>query len=313
MKKLILAAAVAAVATSSVNAATIYEGKGLTYKLKGDWQVQLRDNASKTKDAEVEFDDLELKNSIAYDLGNGLTAFGQLDFGFKDAAEDKQDGSDLEEAYVGLDFGGVAVSVGKTNNAADEFGVEGAYEHNPSEDAFDAAGRTDGDDLIRLDVEGENFTIVASTELEAEGEDSADTSTFEVFGATKVGGVELAAAYQTIDGGTGSDVDVWGVSAATKLGSVALAADYSTRDTGSEDLDVYNVVAKFKASKTTTFAVGVTEEEVSSSVDATQIYANVTYKFPTQKNVSVFAEIADIDEDGKDLDMDVLAGMRIKF
>lgn len=313
MKKLILAAAVAAVATSSVNAATIYEGKGLTYKLKGDWQVQLRDNASKTKDAEVEFDDLELKNSVTYDLGNGLKAFGQLDFGFKDAAEDKQDGSDLEEAYVGLDFGGVAVSVGKTDNAADEFGVEGAYEHYEAEDAFDAAGRTDGDDLVRLDVEGENFTIVASTELEAEGEDSADTSTFEVFGATKVGGVELAAAYQTIDGGAGSDVDIWGVSAATKLGSVAVAADYSTRDTGSVDLDVYNVVAKFKASKTTTFALGVTEEEKDASTDVTQVYANVTYKFPAQKNVSVFAEISDIDEDGKDLDMDILAGMRIKF
>ena len=40
MKKLILAASIAAIATGSANAATIYEGKGLTYKLKGDFQVQ---------------------------------------------------------------------------------------------------------------------------------------------------------------------------------------------------------------------------------------------------------------------------------
>lgn len=313
MKKLILVAAIAAATTvGSVNAATIYEGKGLTYKLKGDWQVQLRDNASKTKDAEVEFDDLELKNSVTYDLGNGLKAFGQLDFGFKDAAEDKQSGSKLEEAYLGLDFGMAAVAVGKQNNAADEFGVEGAYEHAVSEDAFDAAGQTDGDDVIRLDVATDNFTLVTSTELEAEGENSAGNASFEVFAATSVGGVELAAAYQTIDQ-TAGDVDSWGLSAATKLGSVALAADYSSRDTGSVDLDTYNVVAKFKASKTTTFALGLTEEETSATTDATQIYANVTYKFPAQKNVSVFAEISDIDEDGKDLDLDILAGMRIKF
>ena len=191
MKKLILVAAIAAATTvGSVNAATIYEGKGLTYKLKGDWQVQLRDNASKTKDAEVEFDDLELKNSVTYDLGNGLKAFGQLDFGFKDAAEDKQSGSKLEEAYLGLDFGMAAVAVGKQNNAADEFGVEGAYEHSVSEDAFDAAGQTDGDDVIRLDIAADNFTLITSTELEAEGENSAGDASFEVFAATSVGGVE---------------------------------------------------------------------------------------------------------------------------
>ena len=315
MKKLIIAAAVAAVTASSVNAATIYEGNGLTYKLKGDWQVQLRDNASKSKDTEVEFDDLELKNSITYDLGNGLKAFGQLDFGFKNAAEDKSgvDGSQLEEAYVGLDFGGAAVAVGKQNYATDEFGVEGAYEHYEAEDAFDAVS-TSGDDVIRLDVSNDNFTVIASTELEAEGEGSANGSSFDLFAATNLGGVELAVAYQNYEATPSSaDQDSWGVSAATKLGSVALAADYSTTDTGSVDLDIYNVVAKFKASKTTTFALGLTEQELSSSTDVTQIYANVTYKFPTQKNVSLFAEISDIDEDGKDLDMDVLAGMRIKF
>ena len=66
----------------------------------------------------VEFDDLELKNSVTYDLGNGLKAFGQLDFGFKDAAEDKQSGSKLEEAYMGVDFVMAAVAVGKQNKCS---------------------------------------------------------------------------------------------------------------------------------------------------------------------------------------------------
>ncbi|MFT6470599.1 MAG: hypothetical protein ACJAZ4_001025, partial [Neptuniibacter pectenicola] len=44
------------------------------------------------------------------------------------------------------------------------------------------------------------------------------------------------------------------------------------------------------------------------------IYANVVYKFPAQKNVSVFAEITNRDDDaGTDYELDVLAGMRIKF
>lgn len=309
MKKLILAAAVAAIASTSANAATIYEGKGLTYKMKGDWQIQLRDNASETKDTEVEFDDLEIKNSIIYDLNNGMKAFGQIDFGFKKAAEDEIDGSHLEEAYVGLDFGTVKVSMGKQNFASDEFGVEEAYETYTKEDRFDAKS-TDGDDVIRVDVNLDNFTFVASTELKAEGEASENGEYFDLFASTKVAGVELAAAYQSDEI---ADEDTWGISASTKIGGVKLAADYSTTDTAAGDLDLYNVAVSFKASETTTIALGLIEEEKTTTVDRSQIYANVTYKFPAQKNVSLFAEIADVDEDGKDLDLDVLAGMRIKF
>ncbi|RTE65252.1 porin [Amphritea opalescens] len=315
MKKLILVAAIAATSAGAVNAATIYEGKGLTYKLKGDLQVQLRDNASQTKDAEIEFDDLELKNSVIYDLGSGMKAFGQLDFGFKNAAEDKSDynGSQLEEAYIGIDFGGFAVAAGKQNYATDEFGVEGAYEHYEAEDAFDEIA-TDGDDVIRFDASTDNFTLVASTELKAEGEGSENGSSYDLFVATELGGVELAAAYQTYKKTPSSDsLDSWGLSAAVDLGSVELGADYSTTDTGTEDLDIYNLMAKFEATDTTSVGVGVTQQELDSSTDVTQVYANVTYKFPTQKNVSLFAEVSDIDEDGKDLDLDMLMGMRIKF
>ena len=52
-------------------------------------------------------------------------------------------------------------------------------------------------------------------------------------------------------------------------------------------------------------------QELDGSDDVTGWYANVTYKFPTQKNVSVFAEVADTDKDNAD--MGFLAGMRVKF
>lgn len=308
MKKLILAASIAAVATGSANAATIYEGKGLTYKLKGDFQVQLRQDVGDDQNLDVEFDDLELKNSVVYDLNNGLKAFGQLDFGFKNAAEDKQDGSDLEEAYIGLDFGKVAVSVGKQNFATDEFGVEVAYELRSEADRFEEQG-TDGDDTIRVNASLENVYIAASYEIEAEGESSENGQSFDLFVSTELSGVELAAAYQTMEATPTSDSkDTWGVSAAYDFGVAKLAADFST----TEDVaDQYNLAAVIPVDKTTKVAVGMLNIKPETGDDVTEWYANVTYKFPSQKNVSVFAEIADTDED--DVEIGYLAGMRLKF
>ncbi len=76
MKKLLLAVAVSSMAAGSVNAATVYEKDGFTYKLNGDFQVQFRQATGFDERADVEYDDLELKNYVAYDLGNDMTAFG---------------------------------------------------------------------------------------------------------------------------------------------------------------------------------------------------------------------------------------------
>jgi len=197
MKKLILASAITAIAAGSANAATVYEGNGLKYQVKGDFQIQLRQDIGDDQELDVEFDDLEIKNTITYDLGDDLQAFGQLDFGFKEDAEGINDGSDLEEAYVGLKYGAVSVAIGKMDFASDSFGVDRSYESAPgvAEDRFDAQG-TNGDDESKAD-----------------------------------------------------DINYW--------------------------------------------------------------YANATYAFPAQKNVSIFAEVGDTDED--DVDVGFLSGLRIKF
>lgn len=59
--ELILSAVIAAITAGAANAATIYEGKGLTYKLKGDFQIQLCKDAGDNQKVDVEFDDLEIK------------------------------------------------------------------------------------------------------------------------------------------------------------------------------------------------------------------------------------------------------------
>ena len=65
MKKLLLAVAVSTVAAGSVNAATVYEKDGFTYKLNGDFQIQFRQATGFDERAEVEYDDMELKVDTA--------------------------------------------------------------------------------------------------------------------------------------------------------------------------------------------------------------------------------------------------------
>lgn len=325
MKKLLLAAAVA-VASGSANAATIYENGGFEYKVNGDLQVQLRQKSGDDKNPDIEFDDLELKNYVSYQLNDDMTAFGRVDFGFKDAANDDgdDDGASLEEAYVGLAFGGTSISFGKQNTAGDEFGIEEAIETHTDEDRFDAVGATDGDDVIRIDSDLGNVYLVASYELESDGNSSENGEYVDLFASTEFGGLELAAAYQEwndVDfqsGGSDETVDTWGVSAAYDFGIATLAADYSESDSNFDasehNADQYNLAAVFAAAETTDIAIGMTEtsyDDLVGDEDVTEWYANVTYAFPAHKNVTVFAEIADTDEENADVGY--LAGMRIKF
>ena len=314
MKKLLLAVAVSSVAAGSASAATIYEKDGFTYKLNGDFQVQMRQDIGSDENLGVEFDDLELKNYVSYDVGNDLTAFGRVDFGFKDYAnpDDEAPGEEdlLEEAYVGMKYGVASFSFGKQNFVSDEFGVEEAIESPLDEDQFDAQG-TDGDDTLRVDVELDNVYVAASYEMEAEGTDSEGDEYVDLFASTEFAGLTLAGAYQQRTPINGDSVDTYGVSAAYDFDIAGLAADYSISDDNGTETTLYNVAATFDVASTTGVAIGMQNQEEDGSEDVTGLYANVTYKFPAAKNVRLFAEIADTDEDNADLGY--LAGMRVKF
>ncbi len=311
MKKLILSTLVAGIAAANTaGAATIYEGNGLSYKMNGDWQIQLRQDVGDDQDLNVDFDDLEVKNRIEYDLGNGLTAFGQLDFGFKKDANGTADGSHLEEAYVGLDFGSATVAIGQMDLAGDNFGIEAQYENTLAEDRFEAV-RDAGDDVLRVTTELAGVSIIATAELEAESEASGDGKAFDLFAATRIGNVDVAAAYQRAEEAGTADIDSWGVSASWDAGFATLAADYSTSDTGATDIDQYNLAAIIPVAATTNVALGMANIEEDGSDDINEWYANVTYAFANQPNVSVFAEIADTDEANTDLGG--LVGLRLKF
>jgi len=311
MKKLILVSAIAALSSATVQAVTLYDAKGFSYQLKGDFQLQLRKDPGSDQSLEVEFDDLELQNRIEYVLDDNLRAFGQLDVGYKYAAENEQDGSHLEEAYVGLDFGTVRVAVGKMDFASDEFGVEQAYENKQKEDRFDKQG-TDGDDVIRVDAKLGKFDLVASYEFEAEGDDqtSDNGKYFDLFVSTEVAGFEVGAAYQS-SSAIANPGDTWGLSAVFDAGVAKLGADYSSSNLKGNDADQINLVAVMPIDSTTKVAVGLARIDEDTKDTVIEWYANVTYKLPAQKNVSFFAEIADTDENN--VSIGYLAGMRLQF
>lgn len=309
MKKTVLTLAVSTILFAHAStAATLYDSDGLTYDLKGDFQIQLRDSANESREPDVEFDDIELKNTVTYDLGNNLQAFGQLDFSFDKAAENQQSGDKLEEAYMGLKYDGVAFRVGKMNTAGDEFGVEAAYEKpaGTNEDQFEAMVDA-GDDVLRLDADFDIVYLSVSHELEAQGNTSQGDASTDLFVSTSFDALTLAAAYQMYD----NNADSWGVSAQYDAGLINLGADYSVSDIEGSDLgeSTYNLVTVFEASQTTAIALGyVNVDDEIEEVGAW--YANVSYRFPAQKNVTLFAEVSDSDAGDES---DILAGMQIKF
>lgn len=308
MKKVALALAVsAAVLTHSATAATIYDGDRLTFKIKGDWQIQFRDNSDSSSDSDVEFDDLEIKNTITYDLGDDLIAFGQLDYSFDSEANNSanSDSGKLEEAYLGLRNNGFAIRAGKMNTAGDEFGVEKAYEkpYGVGEDQFEQV-KDAGDDVIRVDAAFENIKVSVSHDIEGKNGSSDAT---DLFVRANFDIITVAAAFQSVN----NTADSWGLSASFDAGPATIGVDYSVSDIEgqTEDDSTTNLVAKFNATDTTSVAIGFVNEEANGT-DNDAWYGNVTYKFPAQKKVALFAEISDSDTADE---LNVMAGMQIKF
>lgn len=328
----ILAMAMVFVAVNSVQAATVLKKDNLTYQIKGDWQIQFRQDPGTEQDFDLEYDDLELKNSISYDLGNGLSAFGELDFGFNSALDnsDNVNTDHIEEAYLGIKVSDWKFLVGRTDTAADEFGVEIALEgYGIGDDVFDEFGQLKGDDLIMVIGKIANMVDVrAAYEMQADSESSSNLggTHYDVYAAVSFAGFKVGAAYQqynpferdpVTDSDTSDDViNIWGVMVSYDAKVVKIGIDYgvASADEGSglDEGSVLNVAVTVPAGPVTIGAGYVMmSPEDDAADDVNEWYANIAFKFQSAKNVSLFAEIGDNDID--DYDMGYLAGMRITF
>jgi len=331
MKKLVIGMVLAAflAVAGPVQAATVLEKDNFTYEIKGDWQIQFRKDIGEDQDLDVEYDDLEIKNHAAYKLNDTMTVFGQLDFGFKDAANESNEKADphLDEAYLGVKVNNFKLMVGKTDSAGDEFGVQGTKETVLEDDCFDAYGATGGDDLIKVEAEfAEMITVVAAYEVDADSEKSDDNGEFfDLFVGLNIQGFSAGVAFQNLQpNDSDDDYNVWGIQAGYDAGFASLGVDYSETDiddkllaTGAvedlnDDMGILNIFVAVPVD-TITFGAGyvVATSDDDDIDDVNGWYLNAIYKFPSAKKVSLFAEIGDTDED--DVDMGYLAGMRIKF
>ena len=309
--------AMGAISNSAHATITLYEKGPLTYQLKSDLQIQLKEDVGTDQDLNVDFDDLELKNVVNYKINDDLTALGELHFSYDNAARSEtRDTSRLEEAFLGFKFSNAKVVIGKTNSAGDEFGVEKALESIGIDDDGFAAVADNGDDLIRLDASLGNVSIASSVELEADGEGvDQDKSFADFFISAKIGSAKIAAAYMNYNdnpasGSTDGDADVGGVSISFKAGGLNIGADYSTVDyEGNTDVSISNLAVSFATAPTTSVSLGVANEDPDGGAKVKGWYGNVTYKFPIAKNVRLFAEIGDNDKD--DVDLGYVLGLRV--
>lgn len=323
MKKITIAIAIAAIIgfTCTTQAATIYDKDGLTYELNGELQIQYRQEPGIDKNLDVEFDTLELYNTISYVLSNDFTAIGALNFCFEGAADDDaEDAPSLDEAYLGFQYKPIEFIYGKAYSAADDFGIIGTIATTHVDEAFELAGAEHGDDLSKLSASFGPVSFIVAHELESEGESSENGQFTDVLVTAELYGASVGAAYQTYQAaGSDDTVTIWGVSAGYDFKYAAIAADYSLASNEDDtEGSVMNICLTVPVQSVTLGAgyqmINDDDTVFYADDEFTSYYANATYVFPSQSNVSIFAEIAgtDIDDD-EDWDMGYLIGTNITF
>lgn len=322
MKKVISVVGLAAlIGVGSAQAAAVYKADNFQYTLNADWQIQLQQDAGTDQDMDVEYDDLELKNSAVYDLGNGLTAFGRVDFGAKGAADNSSVSSmSFEEAHVGMGYENFKFLIGKMDNAVDGFGVAQDIEISWETCAFGEFGEKSGDDILMFKADGLGgmVNLIASYELEASSESSdANGEDVALLATLNVSGITFGVAYQNYDAAditteegaiiVTDDVDIYGVSASYSNDMVTVGVDYSEGDGAG---NVWNVAAAIPL-KPVDLSGGLTGIEYDDdSEDFLGWYVGARYTFP-ETQFSLFAEVEGTDED--DTDPGFVLGMRLRF
>lgn len=286
-------------ASFSVNAATVYDKDGTKLGVKGDYQIQLRQDIGADEDLYVDYDDLTVTFDAKQELDYGWTAFGVLKMDWKGQAHGDADNA-VDEGFVGVDFGMVSISMGRLYWGSDDFEVEEAIEF----DGGYAIPEDEGSDSARIDVDLDVVKAALSGDLEVEDNESVA----EAYIYTGFKGLEAGVLYQSYkDNADADSLDTIGARAGYDFGPVYLGADYTTNDVQ----DNINAVVVVPVLSKTKVALGYGLESPDDSVadDVNSWYVNAVHKLGG--GVSVHAEIGDTDED--DADMGYLAGMRFKF
>lgn len=328
----IIATAALVVTASNASAVTVFKDDKFKFNINGDWQIQVRQNPGIDKDLNVEFDDLELKNFAAYTLTDSLKAIGQVDLSANAAADDPSKSPKLEEAYLGFMLKDTTFLIGKTDSAADKFGVWGGLGFEflrggggndwVHKSAFGEWGNTSGDDLLMVkapSIAGLPIGVIASYELAADSEKSAANGEFfdTVVNVQLPAAIKVKLAYQNNTPVDSDSFDIYGAQVSWKNKLFGLGADYSATDTDDDGGgSITGFGCKYTGLKDFAFGAyySIVSFEEEGRDDVNGWLFNVTYYF--NKNVRLLAEIMDTDQEddnGDDYEMGYMVGMRILF
>jgi len=331
MRKIICGLVIVAmlVGAGAVQAATIVKTDKLKYDIKFDWQIQLRQKAGEDEKLVGEYDDMEFKNGLKYQLAKGWYAQGQFDIAGDYAANSGNAKGNsyperyihLEEAWVGFGYDKWRLVYGKRFGAADHFGIQGSKETTVKKDAIFAWGGsklTNGFHLQGSKLGGQ-VNVELSYEMYADGYSvSGMGSWYDAYVRWNSPiGFQLGAMYQNFDKGgdtPGSDdaIGIWGIEAGfSRWKFLRIAADYSVADTKGTVANLTVVVPVKSVNLGAGYVIQTFDDETSTADDITGWWAHAIWYLPWQKNVRLGVEITDDDREG--VDMGYLAFMRLLF
>jgi len=282
----------------------VHNDNGLKMKLKGDYELQLRQRVQEDRNLDLEYDDLEIKFHAEQTLGSGMKIFGVLEADFKGEG-DGGAAKNLDAGYVGLDLGNFEIAFGKYDYATDNFSVEADYEMGPG-DGFDQFNDA-GSDLIFGNYKAGGFKLYFSTDI-AEGKDGEvkDESSVDLVAQFKISGLNFAVGYQDFkEDGEAESIDTIGARVKTKIGGLGLGLAYTTNDTS----DQIDASFKYKLGNKLSGASGFSRVSPDGGEDINYWYSNVTRSFT--KNTRIFAEIGGDNRDNTKTGY--LAGLRVRF
>ena len=155
MKKTLVALAVAAVAATSANAATVYEADGTKVELSGSLRLILGKFGDDQR-GDLRNDGSRLYVKASHDLGNGLTGFAALQLRFDEvkknaAGQDKTTGKfgnpRTKDLYAGFKHADVGtLSFGRQATNADDILQDNAYFHSGALNPL----TTSGDKVVKF-------------------------------------------------------------------------------------------------------------------------------------------------------------------
>jgi len=318
MKKTILAVAVASLFATTAQAAAIYEADGLTVDVYGDAEVLLFNDTLKNsdKDNTIQIDDADFGFKMGYELANGMTVGGVVEFSGEGGT------AQLGDTFIGASFANAGtVTMGKQATVYDDAGIGADYQFGFSD--FYEQGKDSGYQVIKYQGDWDMFYGGVAYLLSTNDNTNSAESWVDGKIGARMAGFDLTAFYGKGDAATTADntkdaptvtVSQYTLELRYGFADVDLAATYASSDA----TNLATVADKRNSAGATvawninggptTVAAGYANTKFGDS-SVNDYYANAAYRFTS--NVNAYVELGGNNKD--DSELGYAAGMQVSF